>query len=314
MTRAVRWPPAAVPGLLPRLVSALGGAAPRRGAARPLSRGPRPGTITVMRDITSYAALEAACDGDTLCSWMAQGLDGRSRAWRSADGRAVAVAAPALATRDRLAVWGAPDAAVPLVGAVLAETGPTYRPLGDGPLIDALVDGLPALARAGRFGWMDCTGPGPAAPARGPAGWLAEADLPVVAALLEASYPASYAKPGAPGVERWAGARDDDGQLAAVGALAWSAPAVGFISGVAVRPAARGQGLGRQVCTWLLAGALRRHRAAALMVDDANRAARRLYLGLGLRYRQLSVAAVAECPGFAAAATRPGAAEQTTAS
>jgi ribosomal protein S18 acetylase RimI-like enzyme len=247
-----------------------------------------------MRDISSYAALEAACDGDTLCAWVAQGLDGRSRAWRSADGRALAVATPALAKRDRLAVWGAPDAAVPLVRAVLAEVGPTYRPLGDGPLIDALVDGLPGLARTGSFGWMDCTRPGPAAPAPGPAAWLAEADLPVVAALLEASYPESYAMPGAPGVERWAGARGDDGQLAAVGALAWSAPGVGLLAGVAVRPAARGQGLGRQVCGLLLAGALRRHRAAALMVADTNRAARRLYLGLGLRYRQLSVAAVPE--------------------
>jgi ribosomal protein S18 acetylase RimI-like enzyme len=77
-----------------------------------------------------------------------------------------------------------------------------------------------------------------------------------------------------------------------VGALAWSAPPVGFLAGVAARPAARGQGLGWQVCRFLLAEALARHGAAALMVDEANQLARRLYQGLGLRYRALGVAAM----------------------
>ena len=245
-----------------------------------------------MREISDNADLAAAAAGDTLCAWAAQGLDGRSRAWLSDDGRALAVAGPALATRDRLVVRGAPDAAAPLVRDVLAEVGPTYRPLGDPALIGALADRIPALAPVARFGWMDCGPPGPAAPGRGPVAWLPEADLAGVADLLAASYPASYARPGDPGVERWAGVRGSDGALAAVGALAWSAPAVGFLAGVAARPAARGQGLGWQVGRFLVAAALARHGAAALMVDDANQVARRLYQGLGLRYRQLGVAAV----------------------
>ena len=246
-----------------------------------------------MREISDIADL-AAAHADTLCAWAAQGLAGRSRAWLSDDGRALAVAGPALATRDRLVVRGASDAAAPLVREILAEVGPTYRPLGEAALIDALADRIPGLARVARFGWMDCGPPDPPAVDRGPAQWLPEADLARVADLLAASYPASYAKPGGPGVERWAGVRGSDGRLAAVGALAWSAPSVGFLAGVAARPAARGQGLGRQVCRFLLAEALARHGAAALMVDDGNHAARRLYRGLGLRYRQLGVAAISQ--------------------
>jgi GNAT superfamily N-acetyltransferase len=61
---------------------------------------------------------------------------------------------------------------------------------------------------------------------------------------------------------------------------------------VAVHPRARGQGLGRNIGAFLLAEALRRHRAAALMVEEWNHAARRTYSGLGLRYRPLAAAAV----------------------
>jgi ribosomal protein S18 acetylase RimI-like enzyme len=250
-----------------------------------------------VREITGSADFEAACRGDRLCLWAARGLDGPGRAWLSDDGRALAAAGPALATRDRLVLAGDAGAAAVLVGEVLAEVGPTYRPLGDAALIDALAGRVPGLAAGGRFGWMDIAAPGPAAPPPGTAAWLAEPELDEVAEVLAASYPAAYARPGLPGVERWAGVRDGDGQLAAVGALAWSAPAVGFIAGMAVRPAARGRGLGAQVCRLLLAGALARHPAAALMVDDGNHAARALYRGLGLRYRQLSGASVAGAAG-----------------
>ena len=50
---------------------------------------------------------------------------------------AVAVAAPALSTRDRLVVTGPAGDAIPLVRDVLREVGPAYRPLGDRGLIDA---------------------------------------------------------------------------------------------------------------------------------------------------------------------------------
>jgi GNAT superfamily N-acetyltransferase len=86
--------------------------------------------------------------------------------------------------------------------------------------------------------------------------------------------------------------RDDAGRLAATGTLAWCAPAVALIAGVAVHSRARGQGLGRDICAFLLAEALRRHEAAALMVEERYHAARRTYSGLGLRYRPLAAAAI----------------------
>jgi ribosomal protein S18 acetylase RimI-like enzyme len=118
-----------------------------------------------------------------------------------------------------------------------------------------------------------------------------------VTALLEEGFPDFYAWPGKPGVERWAGVRDATGQLAAVAALAWSAPDAAMISGVAVHPAARGRRLGRAVCEFLAVQGLRRHGAVVLMVEEWNQAARRLYGSLGLRYRD--VAAAATIPRFA---------------
>ncbi|AUG80840.1 GCN5-related N-acetyltransferase [Kitasatospora sp. MMS16-BH015] len=285
-----------------------------------------------MREIADHAELLARYGEDTLCRWVAQAPDGRGRAWHSPDGRAVAVARPALSRRDRLAVSGPPEAAVPLVRAVLAEVGPTFRPLGDRALIEALVDGIPELAAVGAFGWMDCqanpeqpaasgpaTIPGrpatpdkattsgqPAMPGQpaaswhpgatdlgrpGP-GWLGAAALPEVAVLMAHAFPSSHAKPGAEGVERWAGVRGEDGRLLAVAALAWSAPTVGLISGVAVDPAARGRGLGRAICSFLLGEALAGHGTAALMVGGENHTARQLYRSLGMRHRAVAAAAI----------------------
>lgn len=248
--------------------------------------------MAALIEIREHEELAAWCEADTLCLWAAQGLDGRCRAWRSADGRAVAVAGPGLSTRDRLAVRGAPDAALPLVREVLGLTGPSYRPLGDRGLIDALVAGIPALVPAGTFGWMDGRRPAALGPGPATAAWLPDAARDEVAALLAAGFPASQAKPGVAGVGRWAGVRDDAGRLAATGTLAWCAPAVALLAGVAVHPRARARGLGRDIGAFLLAEALRRHEAAALMVEEWNHAARRTYAGLGLRYRPLAAAAV----------------------
>jgi GNAT superfamily N-acetyltransferase len=79
---------------------------------------------------------------------------------------------------------------------------------------------------------------------------------------------------------------------AAVGAFAWSAPTVGFLFGVAVHPRARKHGFGRQICGFLVTEALRIYGAAALIVDDWNRPALRLYEGMGMQYRSLSAAAI----------------------
>jgi GNAT superfamily N-acetyltransferase len=122
--------------------------------------------------------------------------------------------------------------------------------------------------------------------------WLADGDLAEVAALLDRAHPGSDAKPGVPGVERWAGVRDDAGRLGAVAALAWSAPAIALVAGVAVRPDVQGRGLGRTVCGFVLADALARHGRAALMVDEGNDAAERLYRSLGMTYRTIVAAFV----------------------
>ncbi|MFF7457188.1 GNAT family N-acetyltransferase [Kitasatospora sp. NPDC008115] len=246
-----------------------------------------------MRELTDPGELTARCQGDALCVWAAQGLDGRSRAWASDDRRAVVVAGVNLLARERAVVWGAPDAAVPLLRRVVAEVGPAYRPLGERALIEAVVQEIPGLTSVGGFGWMDRhDAPGDGLPAGGEAAWLPAGEAEEVQRFVDMSFPDSYAKPGVPGVERWAGVRDSAGRLTAVGAHAWCAPTVGFLSGVAVHPAARRRGLGRQVGGFLIAGALKTHGTAALMVDDWNQAAIRLYEGMGLRYRPLGAVVV----------------------
>ncbi|MFE7558292.1 GNAT family N-acetyltransferase [Kitasatospora sp. NPDC057500] len=251
-----------------------------------------------MKRLDDPEELRACCRGDALCVWAAQGLDGRSRAWASDDRRAVVVAGVNLLARERAVVWGAPDAAVPLLRQVVAEVGPAYRALGGRTLIEAVVREVPGLTAIGGFGWMDrCDAPGDgspgdAAPVGGEAVWLPAGAGEEVGRFVDMSFPDSYAKPGVPGVERWAGVRDSAGRLAAVGAHAWCAPTVGFLSGVAVHPGARRRGLGRQVGGFLIAEALSTHGTVALMVDDWNQAAIRLYEGMGLRYRPLGAVAV----------------------
>jgi ribosomal protein S18 acetylase RimI-like enzyme len=246
-----------------------------------------------MRAIEDHDELAALCGGETLCLWAAQGLDGRGRAWVSEDGRALAVAGTGISLRDRIAVSGPADGVVPLVRDVLRHVGPTYRPLGDPPLVEAIVAGLPGLVIGKAFGWMERAAADAAErPGRDVAQWLSDADMPEAAALLDAASPDSDAKPGVPGVERWAGIRDGAGRLIAVAALAWSAPSVGFLAGVGVHPDARGQGLGRAVCGFVLAEALSRHGGAALMVDEWNQTAVRLYQSIGMRYRPIRAAYV----------------------
>ncbi|WP_406297315.1 GNAT family N-acetyltransferase [Embleya sp. NBC_00888] len=245
-----------------------------------------------MREITDHDELLRRCDGDAMCVWTAQGLTGGRRAWADADGAAVVVAGAELCRHDRLAVHGSPEALVPLVREVLSETGPGYRPFGDPERIAALVAGVPELVEVGSFGWMDLIPPTPTpVPDDRRVRWLTEDATDEVVALIESGFPSSYAKPGLPGVERWAGVRDADGTLPAVAALAWSAPSIGFLAGVGVAPAARGRGLGRIVCAFVLAEARGRHGGAALMVDEWNHTAIRMYEGLGMTYRPVKAAA-----------------------
>jgi GNAT superfamily N-acetyltransferase len=244
--------------------------------------------LTTVDEITPLTDLPT---GDPLCRWAAQD---RTAGRVFTRGAAVAVAAPGLSTRDRLVVTGPAVDAIPLVRDVLREVGPGYRPLGDRGLIDALVLALPELEPTAAFGWMDRTGAA-AVPPDGTADWLPPTAAPRITALLDEAFPDSYAYPGRPGArDRWAGVLPDDGSGTplAVAALAWCAPSVGLLAGVATAPAARGRGLGRLVCAFTIAEALATYGTAALIVDDTNTPALRLYRSLGLAYRPLRAAAV----------------------
>lgn len=74
---------------------------------------------------------------------------------------------------------------------------------------------------------------------------------------------------------------------------AWSAPGVGFLAGVATAERARGRGAGSAVCGLALDGLVAEHGTAALIVDTWNTAAIRLYRRLGLSWRPLAAARVA---------------------
>jgi hypothetical protein len=247
-----------------------------------------------MRELDSADDVAAACGDDPLCGWAAQGLPGPGRAWAAGSGEAVLVACPELSRRDRAVVWGEPAAAARLTGQVLPLLGPSYRLLGHGDLIPELCRRLPELTASHAFGWMTTEAGGrPAGPGvDGGAGvsWLGAGDMAEVTALLERAHPDSYAWPGTPGVRRWAGIRGGDGRLAAVAADAWSAPTVGFMSGVAVRGESRRAGLGSRACRFLAAELIARHGRAALMVDDWNDAAIRLYRQMGMVFRPIRAA------------------------
>ncbi|MEU6411574.1 GNAT family N-acetyltransferase [Microbispora sp. NPDC046933] len=250
-----------------------------------------------MRELVSEAEVVAASGDDDLVVWAAQGMRPGVRAW--AYGEAVVVAGPETARRDRLAVRGEAGQVVPLLRHALAESGPSYRPIGDAALIERVVAAVPELKLDGHFSWMgaeklapprrNATGP-EGAGREGAASWLADSAAPEVAELLAAANPGSYAVPGLPRVRRWAGVRDGSGVLLAVAADAWSAPTVGLLAGVATAVSARGRGLGERVCRFVVSALLAEHGRAALMVDDWNQAAIVVYERLGFTRRRVAVA------------------------
>nr|WP_196792039.1 GNAT family N-acetyltransferase [Motilibacter deserti] len=240
--------------------------------------------------------VRAASGGDLLALWAARRLGRGGRAW--ADGELVLVASPAASRRDRLVVVGPLDTprgaarAARAVRAALAEVGAAYKPLLDRSAALAVREHLPAGTGCACFGWMDTDVP-PPAPDGAPV--VDVDDEAEVAALLDEAAPESYARPGDPDVHRWLGVREG-GALLGVAAEAWNAPEVGFLAGVATRPAARGRGVARAVCAVGLARLVRRHGAAALMVDDDNAAALAIYARLGLRLRPVAGLSVPSVP------------------
>ena len=235
--------------------------------------------------------LAAATGDDPLMLWAADrpGV----RIW-ARDG-AVAAACPDLSRRDRLPVHGEPEAVAALLRDVLAQVGPTFRPVGDESLVTAVAEALPELTVAGRFGWMETATPPPiAAPVAGDGAphWLGPGSLPEVTALIDTAFPDSYARPGGSGVHRWAGLRDAGGTLLAVAADAWSSSRVGFLAGVTTRPEARGHGRAAALCSFVTTELLAGRDRAALFVDYWNTAAVATYDKLGFTLRPIAAAHV----------------------
>ena len=110
------------------------------------------------------------------------------------------------------------------------------------------------------------------------------ADGPALEALLDAASPRTSVRPGSPLVRRWLGVRDRDGALLACAADTSAVTGVGHLSGIAVHPGARGQGLGKVVTA-----ALARRQFAegcdvvTLGMYADNDAGRALYDSLGFR-------------------------------
>ena len=229
---------------------------------------------------------------DRIITWAMQGMRDGVRIWR--DGDAVAVGTPALFRRDRLAVSGPAAPLAALVETALTELGPTYRVLGELRLVEQVVAAVSHLEVSGRFGWMDALAVAEGGADTAKVRWLDPAEYDEVDALLDAAFPTSYARPGYAGVTRWSGLRDDTGTLVAVAADAWSAPGIGFMSGVATHPVARGNGYGEAVCRFTLRELIAEHGRAALSVDGDNDAAIRVYQKLGLTWGDIAVARVGE--------------------
>jgi GNAT superfamily N-acetyltransferase len=245
-----------------------------------------------MEEVEKFEDVRLAANGDLLPVWATQGLpDGTLgpgvRAW--VRGGAVAVASPGLSGRDRLALRGPLGDAIPLAAAVLAEVGPSYRPFGAAELIAGLVEGVDGFGPMHTYYWMDTDRAPGVASDFGSAGWLDPDEAQAAAGLFDRHFPGSYAQPGRPGVRRWAAVRDAEGPLA-LAAEAWSGREAGFLAGVLTRPDARGRGLARQVCGFVLNALLERDGRAALMVHRDNAAAIRTYQQLGMRESLLGAA------------------------
>ncbi|GHH25192.1 GNAT family N-acetyltransferase [Streptomyces lanatus] len=248
-----------------------------------------------MEELERLSDIEQTAAGDGQPIWAAQGQGGDSlgpgvRAW--SHGAALAVASPS-PQQDRLAVRGDSADAVVLVRRVLDEVGPSYRLLGEAPLIDALVRQLPGLVPVHTFFWMETASPCGAAAAD--VRWLDASHEKEATSLFDRFFPDSYAQPGRAGVCRWAGVvgavnGGAGAEPLAVAADAWSAAGCGFMAGVVTHPAARGRGLARAVCGFVLDALVRRHGRAALMVLTGNAPAIATYEHLGMTKRLFEAA------------------------
>jgi len=108
------------------------------------------------------------------------------------------------------------------------------------------------------------------------------ADDDEIKALLVDASPTASVQPGDAAVRRWVGVRDGRGDLVACAADTSAATGVGHLSSIAVRPAARGQGLGRAVTAALTRTLLREGSdLVTLGMYATNSVARAVYDALG---------------------------------
>jgi ribosomal protein S18 acetylase RimI-like enzyme len=104
--------------------------------------------------------------------------------------------------------------------------------------------------------------------------------------VLDAAYPDAFGRPGSPGVDYWAGIREPDGQLVAVGALERTPSGTAYLRAVTTLPTHRGRGLGAAVSAHLThVGLAWPNGVVTLAVATGNHGARRIYERL--RYRTI---------------------------
>lgn len=252
-------------------------------------RYPEAVTFRNMEQLRSRGEVAEASGADPQCMWAAQGLLAGGAAW--AAGGAVLVACPALSGRDRLIVRGPAAAAAGLVRAVRDVIGPTYVLIGDPPLMTSLLARITWLEPRGFFGWMDFIRRPSCRPVH-QARWLSRQEWSAANQLLNVAYPKSFARPGVPGVTRWAGITDLAGSLTGIAADAWSSPGLGFVAGLAVVPEARRTGQGRDVSTFVLKSLMAVHGRVAMMVQNSGETAIARYGEFGLTYRNQQVLGV----------------------
>lgn len=244
--------------------------------------------VDVLSDVD---AVRQATGGDELMLWtLGEPIGSQTSAWVSSDRAAVVVAGVGRSGRNRLGLWGRTKSLVPLATAARRIVGPAFRPIGSPHLVHALIEADGDLVGVPPFCWMQTREATVAESSPFDVVGLRDDDESIRDLLLT-EFGVSHAMPGVAGIEYWVGIRDDLGvRLDAVGALAWSCPDVGFLSGIAVRRSAVGHGLGQSITHHLINRALKQRPVAALMVDADNRRARDLYTRSGLSTRILAAA------------------------
>jgi ribosomal protein S18 acetylase RimI-like enzyme len=147
-----------------------------------------------------------------------------------------------------LSTLGAPPRAAALLGQLLPGLPPGQRATVPRGTPDHLAAGVRLRGTDWDLRWIA------APPPRQPGEERVQPldDEPGVQELLAASSPTASALPGDPAVRRWVGVRDGSGVLLACAADTSGAPGAGHLSSIAVRPQARGQGLGRAVTAALV--------------------------------------------------------------